>query len=113
MNEIVISLISCTFSCVVTIACFYIKNKYSLKKDDKVLLDFLSQEKIKEIKIYIDRDDEIKSNQSFGEYNAKASFQKNNGINVDLVVLKDKKITKEEVDQIQKKFKSEIKIKYE
>lgn len=53
MNEIIIATISCIITCITTILCFLLKNKFFKEKNSKNFLDVISQERVEEVTLYI------------------------------------------------------------
>jgi len=109
MNEIIISLISCVFTCIVTIVCFYIKQRYSKAKTSIDFLDLISKEKIKYFKLYIGRDKEEEKTKSQFEYTSEGFSQvrslSSESINLDVVLKDGETLTQEEMKKIIKYFK--------
>lgn len=108
MNEIIISLISCAFTCIITIACFYIKQKYSRSKTSIDFLDLISKEKIKYFKLYVGRDKESETKSEF-EYTSEGSSSirslSSESINLDIILRDGENLTQEEMKKITKYFK--------
>ena len=53
MNEIIIATISCIITCITTILCFFLKNKFLKEKNSKNFLDVISQDRVEEVTLYI------------------------------------------------------------
>jgi hypothetical protein len=93
VNQIILTVISCAFTCSATIFCFWLKLKTNKNKINKDFLNLIADEKIKEIKIFVDRDNSFKSESSLQTI-------KNNDMNIEVLLERGCSLHNKEIECI-------------